>query len=248
MDGTYFNVVNKNVIILSTFVALTSRSRQLSQADFSLQLLLFMCPSNQTWKTNPAKVAKCFIIGCVLECVEPSLTIAACLSHSKSIWLPSRSIDKDAREMQKKLVEEGFGGKGWRGGTVKGDLIGAIAAYEKWSAHPKEKDRRKVASKYALDHNVLREVHGLRSQFKDSLVDAAFLDSKSGWDGSHDDALFTSCCLVAGLYPNVRHTHATKEGKREPPWRSSHYQGWRCLQGKLKFLSIRPPLECKRDG
>jgi len=160
-----------------------------------------------------AKVAKCLIIGCVLECVEPSLTIAACLSHSKSIWLPSRCIDKDAREMQKKLVEEGFGGKGWKGGTVKGDLIGAIAAYEKWSAHPKEKDRRKVASQYALDHNVLREVHGLRKQFKDSLVDAAFLENNSGWDSSHDDALFTSCCLVAGLYPNFATLMRPRKGR-----------------------------------
>jgi len=161
-----------------------------------------------------AKVAKCLITGCVLECVEPSLTIAACLSHSKSIWLPSRAIDKEGREMQKKLVEEGFGGKDWRGGTVKGDLIGSVAAYNKWSSQSKEKDRRKIASKYALDNNVLREVHSLRSQFRDSLVDAGFLDAKSdSWDGCHDDALFTSCCLVAGLYPNISTLMRPRRGR-----------------------------------
>ena len=116
--------------------------------------------------------------------------------------------------MQKKLVEEGFGGKDWRGGTVKGDLIGAVAAYNKWSSQSKDKDRRKIASKYALDNNVLREVHSLRSQFRDSLVDAGFLDAKSdSWDGCHDDALFTSCCLVAGLYPNISTLMRPRRGR-----------------------------------
>lgn len=160
-----------------------------------------------------AKVAKCLITGCVLECVEPSLTIAACLSHSKSIWLPSRVIGKGGREMQQQLVEEGFGGKSWRGGTVKGDLIGAVAAYNKWSSQPKDKDRRKIASKYALDNNVLREVHSLRSQFRDSLIDAGFLDTSDSWDGCHDDALFTSCCLVAGLYPNISTLMRPRRGR-----------------------------------
>jgi len=160
-----------------------------------------------------AKVAKCLITGCVLECVEPSLTIAACLSHSKSIWLPSRAIGKEGRVMQQKLVEEGFGGKDWRGGTVKGDLIGAVAAYNKWSSQPKDKDRRKIASEYALDNNVLREVHSLRSQFRDSLMDAGFLDASDNWDGCHDDALFTSCCLVAGLYPNISTLMRPRRGR-----------------------------------
>ena len=160
-----------------------------------------------------AKVAKCLITGCVLECVEPSLTIAACLSHPKSIWLPSRVIGKEGREMQQKLVEEGFGGKNWRGGTVKGDLIGAVAAYNKWSSQPKDKDRRKIASKYALDNNVLREVHSLRSQFRDSLIYAGFLDKSDSWDGCHDDALFTSCCLVAGLYPNISTLMRPRRGR-----------------------------------
>lgn len=156
-----------------------------------------------------AKVAKCLIVGCILECIEPALTIAASLSHTKSIWLPfvdGGQLDRnETRKRQEKLVEEGFGGRDWRGGVAKGDLIGVIAAYNSWMVQTKEKDRRKFASKNGLDHNILKEVHSLRCQFKDALNDAGFLDLESKNDSSRwsDDALFTSCCLVAGLYPNV---------------------------------------------
>jgi len=156
------------------------------------------------------KVGKILIVGSMLQCMEPALTVAATLSCSKRCWLPfipgRKNSQQEAREKHENIVRNGFGGEDWDGGTVKGDLIGVIAAYNKWiSSSNGEKERRKYATANALDHNALLEIKGLRRQFKDSLLDSGLWEESGGntQSNNNDDALLTSCCLVAGLYPNV---------------------------------------------
>ena len=159
------------------------------------------------------------IVGCILECLDPALTIAASLSHSKSCFSPRWSNCKQddwekKLEARKNLVEAGFGGQDWIGGTVKGDLIACIAAYNAWSQKASHKDRTSFCSANGLDNATFRDIQSLRMQFKDYLVDAGFVkggrkdtlnasDDAFGASRSNDDALLTSCCLVAGLYPNI---------------------------------------------
>jgi HrpA-like RNA helicase len=177
-----------------------------------------------------AKVGKTLIVGCILECLEGALTIAATLSSSKSCFYSkfgkSPIVDRDyelAVEARARLIESGFGGNGWRGGTVKGDLITAIACYREWEKRSNDKERFDFACKNALDHTALKEIQELRKQYLELLVDAGFVSSHSAssWatpvrharskntkqhlsqNQFQDDALLTSCCLVAGLYPNV---------------------------------------------
>jgi ATP-dependent RNA helicase DHX57 len=142
------------------------------------------------------KVGKILIVGCILGCVDPALTLAATLSHSKSIFFGA------INDQQKQIIENGFGGTAWPGGTVKSDSIAAIAAYNSWKEHTKEGMRYLFAMENGLNHSALIEVDNLRRQFQSCLLDAGFLKSTNG--GAHsNDALLTSCCLVAGLYPNV---------------------------------------------
>ena len=63
-----------------------------------------------------------------------------------------------------------------------------------------------------MDNTALREMDRLRHQFRDLLIDAGFVartDSRNAQQGTgecnqaDEDALLTSCCLVAGLYPNI---------------------------------------------
>ncbi len=159
-----------------------------------------------------ANVGKILVIGCILKCIEPALTIAAALSCSKSCWLSylpgvndSRKI---ARQLQEKIVRDGFGGDTWSHGTVKGDLIGVIAAYNTWvSSGTNESGRKTFANENALDNNALLEMKGLRNQFKDILtLSGLWVRTKHeemNTGNNNNDALLTSCCLVAGLYPNV---------------------------------------------
>jgi len=159
-----------------------------------------------------AKVGKMLIVGCILGCLDNALTIAAALSCTKSCFVPSFGfrgpLDPILVEARDSLIENGFGGRDWTGGTVKGDLIAVIAAYRAWE---KEKKSYKFCRNHALDNTSLREMDTLRRQFFDLMVDAGLV-SRSNKNNLNDlddcniakeDALLTSCCLVAGLHPNI---------------------------------------------
>mmetsp|Transcript_24768 Transcript_24768/g.58540 ORF Transcript_24768/g.58540 Transcript_24768/m.58540 type:complete len:426 (-) Transcript_24768:173-1450(-) len=177
-----------------------------------------------------AKVGKVLIVGCILGCLDGALTIAAALSCTKSCFFSKPSREHvHAREV---LVENGFGGAGWPGGTAKGDLIAAVATYRAWTQKTTESQRWKFCRHHALDYATLRDMDRLRGQFRGLLADAGFVarsqkppnrssnnnnNKSNNYDGNgngngdgddwchraRDDALLTSCCLVAGLYPNI---------------------------------------------
>eukprot|EP00977_Amphora_coffeiformis_P028185 scaffold34803_cov199-Amphora_coffeaeformis.AAC.1 len=157
-----------------------------------------------------AKVGKVLIVGCLLGCLDNALTIAATLSSSKSPFyhVANKSmIDRNAEtalDQRARLIEEGFGGQKWKGGTAKGDLIAAIACYREWSVCPTDQDRFAFAKDHALHHVGMKEISELRDQYLALLKDAGFVSSAVDHQNHHvDDALLTTCCLVAGLYPNV---------------------------------------------
>lgn len=161
------------------------------------------------------KVGKILVTGCILQCIEPALTIAAILSSPKTFWLdyiPGKDQSRDeARRHHDTLIESGFGGTNWYGGSVKGDIIGDIAAFNSWysstdnkyheQSSNQKRARKQFAKEYGLDHNVLVDLESLRLQFKDTLRFSGLLSEYSNAHGN--DALLTSCCLVAGLYPNI---------------------------------------------
>lgn len=156
-----------------------------------------------------AKVGKVLIVGCMLECLDNALTVAATLSCTKSCFFNrwGNSNDKEWKSAvmaRESLVENGFGGRDWRGGTVKGDLIAAISVFRAWTKKKGDKERASFCRYHALDHVALKEIDQLRGQFLDCLADAGFVTKGfSYYNGSKDDALLTSCCLVAGLHPNI---------------------------------------------
>jgi len=166
-----------------------------------------------------AKVGKLLIVGCILGCLGNALTIAAALSCTKRCFLPTgfggRQTDLDCIDARDSLIADGFGGKDWIGGTVKGDLIAVIAVYRAWKKERNDK-RERFSRNHALDNASLHEIDTLRSQFMDLIIDAGLVSkpaspASKGSDllEMHDcnlaseDALLTSCCLVAGLYPNI---------------------------------------------
>ena len=68
------------------------------------------------------------VVGIVLGCVDNALTIAAALSCSKPCFLSfsqNRHIDTACIEARDRMIEQGFGGKDWPGGTVKGNYYWA---------------------------------------------------------------------------------------------------------------------------
>ena len=157
-----------------------------------------------------AKVGKMLIIGCVLDCLDNALTIAAALSCTKSVGGGhNRNIDTSSIEARDDLIEHGFGGSGWPGGTVKGDLIAVVAAYRAWTKE-KHHQRDKFCRSHALNSMTLRDMDTLRKQFLGLMIDAGLVvpqnNDSSDMDDcniANEDALLTSCCIVGGLYPNI---------------------------------------------
>jgi len=159
-----------------------------------------------------AKVGKMLIIGCILGCLDNALIIAAALSCTKSCFLSAfgfrGKFDPTFIEARDSLIENGFGGRDWPGGTVKGDLIAVIAAYRGWE---RENKSHKFCRAHALDNASFREMDTLRRQYLDLMVDAGLVsrpDHKNSLISDYcnianEDALLTSCCLVAGLHPNI---------------------------------------------
>ncbi|KAL7456499.1 hypothetical protein ACHAWC_007988 [Mediolabrus comicus] len=155
-----------------------------------------------------AKIAKLLIIGCILGVLDNALIIAASLSCTKSCFISGRQLDPTAIEARDSLIENGFGGRDWVGGTVKSDLLAVIAVYRAWKNVQRNYKKEKLFCRSnALNHVALREIDQLRNQFLELVIDAGLASSKD--DGLSDcniakeDALITSCCLVCGLYPNI---------------------------------------------
>lgn len=161
-----------------------------------------------------AKVGKVLVVGCILGCLDGALTVAAALSSTKSCFLTGFGNQSNlpvAFQARESLIENGFGGKDWPGGTVKGDLIAVISAYRAWKKHKSDGQKWKFCSNHAMENNALKEIDRLRHQFHDLLIDAGFVPRTIRQSNPMDvpcnqaseDALLTSCCLVAGLYPNI---------------------------------------------
>jgi HrpA-like RNA helicase len=165
-----------------------------------------------------AKVGKVLIVGCIMGCLDGALTVAASLSCTKScflsLWGSGMSQNQHAAvQARESLVANGFGGRNWAGGTVKGDLIAVVAVYRAWKKGKSDKKQWDFCKFHALDHLALKEMDQLRNQYLDLLADAGLVSSKVSKDVRalemnecnkwSEDALLTSCCLVAGLYPNV---------------------------------------------
>jgi hypothetical protein len=166
-----------------------------------------------------AKIGKVLIVGCILGCLDGALTIAAALSCTKSCFSALVESDPNTpniKQARKSLVENGFGGHMWPGGTVQGDLISVIAVFQAWKKEKSDSRCWDFCKSHGLDWVALREIDQLRIQFLKLLGDAGMFSSGSIYqsgsvdmstleDFNHasDDALLTSCCLIAGLYPNI---------------------------------------------
>ena len=155
------------------------------------------------------KVGKVLIVGCLLGCADNALTVAAALSCPRPCFFHQFSGKADRQhdmslDRRAQIIEQGFGGKDWKGGTVKGDFMAVIACFRAWQECPTDQDQFQFARDHALDHSVMKEIRDLRRSFSDMLREAGFCGKRQEPPNHHgEDALLTSACWVAGLYPNI---------------------------------------------
>ena len=165
------------------------------------------------------RLGKMLIMGSLLECLDPVLTIAAALG-GKSPFLSPHNKHTEAYAAHKRFKEHKFS-----------DHLAIVTAYNRWM-QVKQQHGHGASHDFCrenfLSHTILEEIHSLRKHFKEYLREAGFVDgirelngaeSLSNTEietGERDDlesplmltrtdvtSDIVRCVLTAGLYPQI---------------------------------------------
>eukprot|EP00611_Tribonema_gayanum_P030943 TRINITY_DN8773_c0_g1_i1.p1 TRINITY_DN8773_c0_g1~~TRINITY_DN8773_c0_g1_i1.p1 ORF type:complete len:501 (+),score=148.95 TRINITY_DN8773_c0_g1_i1:576-2078(+) len=149
-----------------------------------------------------ARVGKLLIMGALLRCLDPVLTVAAALSSKTPFVRPMGSAaEAAATDVRKRFA----------GGNCS-DSLAVVAAYKAWDA-----ECRRVHSSSStcprmkmwcrdnfINSNAMALMAGLREQFREHLVAAGFASVDGAADSAHaGNVRLLQSVLCAGLYPQV---------------------------------------------
>jgi HrpA-like RNA helicase len=138
------------------------------------------------------RVAKMLIFGAIFHCLDPILTIAACISGKGPFNSP---LDKrqEATEAQRKFA------------LHKSDFLAASLAFDGWSLQKGMKNQRVYCEENYLSMTNLTAMQDLRKQFVDLLRDIGYV-SRDNYESlnefSKNDKIVKSV-ILAGLFPNI---------------------------------------------
>ncbi|KDP36104.1 hypothetical protein JCGZ_08748 [Jatropha curcas] len=148
-------------------------------------------------------IGKMLLMGCVFQCLNPALTIAAALAHRNPFVLPiDRKTEADA-------AKRSFAGDSCS------DHIALVKAFEGYKEAKRTRNERAFCWEKFLSPITLQMMEDMREQFLNLLSDIGFVDKSRGASAynqySHDLEM-VSAILCAGLYPNV--VQCKRRGKR----------------------------------
>lgn len=201
--------IHSSVKVLTTLGALTAEKRLTSLGQHLANLPL------------DVRVGKMIIHGALLQCIDPVLTIAACLA-TRSPFIASVDFRTEVENMRRAFA-----------GETLSDQLSSWFAYNKWASVLQQKGTaaaRKVCEDYFLSPATLKQIESTKRQYERYLYEAGFLDNapsshvppskfifppfttlddrvfEAGGQHFNENSTSTRCilaCLVAGLYPNV---------------------------------------------
>ncbi|KAG5485444.1 hypothetical protein LSCM1_07528 [Leishmania martiniquensis] len=230
--------IRSSVNVLTTLGALTVEKRLTSLGQHLANLPL------------DVRVGKMIIHGALLQCVDPVLTIAACLA-TRSPFLASVDFRTEVENMRRAFA-----------GETLSDQLSSWFAYNKWASVLQQKGAaaaRKVCQDYYLSPATLKQIESTKRQYERYLYEAGFLDSaprshlspakfifppfitlddrvfEAGGQHFNENSCSTRCilaCLVAGLYPNVAQMRISRGHRSSGA--GSTYGG----QHALKFVTF----------
>lgn len=201
--------IHSSVKVLTTLGALTTEKRLTSLGQHLANLPL------------DVRVGKMIIHGALLQCIDPVLTMAACLA-SRSPFIASIDFRTEVENMRRAFA-----------GETLSDQLASWFAYNKWATAVQQKGAgaaRKICQDYFLSPAALQQIQSTKRQYERYLVEAGFIDNatrshvspskfifppfttlddrvfEAGGQQFNDNSTSSRCilaCLVAGLYPNV---------------------------------------------
>eukprot|EP00051_Salpingoeca_urceolata_P013946 m.176717 g.176717 ORF g.176717 m.176717 type:complete len:1482 (-) comp17950_c0_seq3:91-4536(-) len=148
------------------------------------------------------RIAKLLIFGAMLQCLDPVLSMACCLSY-KSPFVSPMDKREEARAARAQFS------------TAKSDILTVLTAFNKWQEVASSggyRQEREWCDINFLNRQTLREVDDLRQQYFTILTDQGFArrvgrrGDPYGGPGANinsSNLKILKAALCAGLYPNV---------------------------------------------
>eukprot|EP00658_Telonema_sp_P-2_P080517 TRINITY_DN8026_c0_g1_i3.p1 TRINITY_DN8026_c0_g1~~TRINITY_DN8026_c0_g1_i3.p1 ORF type:complete len:470 (+),score=109.64 TRINITY_DN8026_c0_g1_i3:155-1564(+) len=145
------------------------------------------------------RVGKMLLLGVLLSCVEPVLTIGAIMSHKQPFV---SSMDKRSQTDRIK--------KGWC--TAFSDHLTWIKIYDNWqqACSRGRGEGRRFCEANCVSHITLEQISDIRGQLRQLLHGLGL--SRQSWDRNSKCERVISAVVVAGLYPRVAHIEYKKTG------------------------------------
>jgi len=174
-----------------------------------------------------SKLAKLLIYGCLFECVETTLTVAAALSATKQCFSAPSHLRRQADVAKQRLA---------RGSDS--DLIAVCHAYADWLS---ASDKYQSCRDNFTSHQSLSEIDNLRRDFRHRLIDAGWLSSKDKTTGNLVSELRYSLStakplLAAALYPQLaRLVKSNEQNRRQTYLVDRNKRKWYCHPSSVNF-------------
>ncbi|KAG1663311.1 hypothetical protein FOA52_006270 [Chlamydomonas sp. UWO 241] len=178
------------------------------------------------------RLGKLLVLGALLGCAAPAVTIAASMSH-KSPWISGLDSNGGGASAARRAASA-VGAKGLAAGQASDHLL-LVDAFEGWSAARVKSrgDSAKLARAQALHEGTLEQLADMRSQFGDMLADAGLIvrprgdgkrqwldDPSAAWNLQARRPEVVKAALVGALSPAVAAMDEGSASHEPPRWRT----------------------------
>ncbi|XP_024542281.1 DExH-box ATP-dependent RNA helicase DExH5, mitochondrial-like [Selaginella moellendorffii] len=144
------------------------------------------------------QIGKMLIMGCIFQCLDPMLTIAAALSSRDPFILP---VDKREDSNQAKFK--------FSIGEMS-DHLAVVRAFNDWEVCMKHNTASEFCRANFLSMQVLIGMTSMRKQFLSLLQEAGYLDGGlASCEAYSSDPMIVRAVICAGLFPGVAAVVAT---------------------------------------
>jgi len=152
-----------------------------------------LTPMGYHMSTIPAdlRIGKTLLYGCILQCIDPILTICSTLSCKSPFVMPI-----DHRE-EVEMIKKNFD-------IEKSDLLTDYNAFNQWYEIHKtgtKSEERAFCEENFLSINTLYSILSLKKQYYQNLKDIGFINDSVN-EHSNEYPIIKAA-LVAGMYPNI---------------------------------------------
>ena len=147
----------------------------------------------------PPRLGKMVLVATILKCLDPVLTVAACLAHKDPFVLPKKASDRlKLNEIRRMLA----------GGSCSDHMI-LIRVFQEWQKAHAEGWERRWCSRNFISGATMEMILGIRGQVFAQLRGMGFIRPR----GPHSDIRdcnmnsdnwgVVKAAIVSGMYPNL---------------------------------------------